>query len=254
MTAQMQPIQYLFFSGKGGVGKTSMACVHAVRKAAEGKKTLIVTTDPASNLADVFEQEIGHHITPISGIENLWAMEIDSDQATQEYIDRAMEPIRTVFPEQMVRVMEEQMSGPCTSEVAAFDRFTDFLDASATNQETFDLIIFDTAPTGHTIRLLELPAEWSQSIDAASAGSGQTCLGPAAAIQDAKHKYERALAAMRNSEQTEFVFVLHPEAISIKETQRAIHELSKLEIANFSLIVNSVIPTEVADNALFAAR
>ena len=245
---------YLFFSGKGGVGKTSMACTHAVRLAEEGKKTLIVTTDPASNLGDVFEQEIGHQITPILGLSNLWAMEIDSDKATQEYIDRAMEPLRAAFPPQIVQVMEEQMSGPCTAEVAAFDRFTDFLEVPTGDETVFDVVIFDTAPTGHTIRLLELPAEWSQSIDAASAGSGQTCLGPAAAIQDAKHKYERALAAMRESNQTTFIFVLHPEAISIKETRRAIDELSKLAIHNYRLIVNSIIPPEAVQNALFAAR
>jgi arsenite/tail-anchored protein-transporting ATPase len=246
--------QFIFFSGKGGVGKTSMACAHAVRYADEGKRTLIVTTDPASNLADVFEQEIGHQVTPIVDVPNLSAMEIDPDKATQEYIDRAMSPIRAAFPPQIVQVMEEQMSGPCTAEVAAFDRFTDFLDVPSDNGTTFDVVIFDTAPTGHTIRLLELPAEWSQSIDAASAGSGQTCLGPAAAIQDAKHKYERALAAMRQSEQTQFVFVLHPEAISIKETRRAIDELSKLEIHNYRLIVNGIIPPEGAQNPLFAAR
>ena len=246
--------KYIFFSGKGGVGKTSMACTQAVRLAEEGKKTLIVTTDPASNLADVFEQEIGHHVTPIQGLPNLWAMEIDADKATQEYIDRAMEPIRAAFPPQIVEVMEEQMSGPCTSEVAAFDRFTDFLEVPAGDEMAFDVVIFDTAPTGHTIRLLELPEEWSQSIDAASAGSGQTCLGPAAAIQDAKHKYERALAAMRQSDRTTFIFVLHPEAISIKETLRAISELKKLDIHNFSVIVNSIIPPEGAQNALFAAR
>lgn len=246
--------QYIFFSGKGGVGKTSMACTHAVRLAEEGKKTLIVTTDPASNLADIFEQEIGHQITPINGISNLWAMEIDSDKATQEYIDRAMEPIRAAFPPQIVQVMEEQMSGPCTSEVAAFDRFTDFLEVPTGDEAVFDVVIFDTAPTGHTIRLLELPAEWSESINAASAGSGQTCLGPAAAIQDAKHKYERALAAMRKSDQTTFTFVLHPEAISIKETRRAIGELSKLEIHNFRLIINSIIPLEGTQGTLFAAR
>jgi arsenite-transporting ATPase len=246
--------QFIFFSGKGGVGKTSMACAHAVRYADLGKRTLIVTTDPASNLADVFDQEIGHHVTPIAGVSNLSAMEIDPDKATQEYIDRAMAPIRAAFPTQIVQVMEEQMSGPCTAEVAAFDRFTDFLDVPENNGVTFDIVIFDTAPTGHTIRLLELPAEWSQSIDAASAGSGQTCLGPAAAIQDAKHKYERALSAMRQSEQTRFVFVLHPEAISIKETCRAIDELIKLDIENFGLIVNGIIPHEGIRNPLFAAR
>ncbi|MCL4559809.1 MAG: TRC40/GET3/ArsA family transport-energizing ATPase [Chloroflexi bacterium] len=246
--------EYIFFSGKGGVGKTSMACTQAVRLAEEGKKTLIVTTDLASNLADVFEQSIGHQITPIQGMPNLWAMEIDPDKATHEYIDRAMAPIRAAFPPQIVQVMEEQMSGPCTAEVAAFDRFTDFLEVPTGEETVFDVVIFDTAPTGHTIRLLELPAEWSQSIDAATAGSGQTCLGPAAAIQDAKHKYERALTAMRESDQTTFIFVLHPEAISIKETRRAIGELSKLGIQNFRLIINSIIPPEAAQNELFAAR
>ena len=246
--------EYLFFSGKGGVGKTSMACTHAVRFADEGKRTLIVTTDPAFNLADVFEQEIGHRITPITGVPNLFAMEIDPDQATQEYIDRAMAPLRAAFPVQMVEVMEEQMSGPCTAEVAAFDRFTDFLELPSHNGNAYEVVIFDTAPTGHTIRLLELPAEWSQSIDAASAGSGQTCIGPAAAIQEAKHKYERALAALRNPSHSTFVFVLHPEAISIRETQRAIGELRKLEIQNYRLIVNGIIPPEGAGNPLFAAR
>jgi arsenite-transporting ATPase len=246
--------QFIFFSGKGGVGKTSMACAHAVRYADEGKRTLIVTTDPASNLADVFEQEIGHRVTPIAAVPNLSAMEIDPDKATQEYIDHAMAPIRAAFPPQIVQVMEEQMSGPCTAEVAAFDRFTDFLDVPANDGMTFDIVIFDTAPTGHTIRLLELPAEWSQSIDTASAGTGQTCLGPAAAIQDAKHKYERALTAMRQSAQTNFVFVLHPEEISIKETRRAIDELIKLEIENFSLIINGIIPREARRNPLFSAR
>src|SRR5512136_1859736 len=246
--------QFVFFSGKGGVGKTSMACTHAVRYADEGQRTLIVTTDPASNLADVFEHEIGHQVTPISNVPNLFAMEIDPDKATQEYIDRAMAPIRPAFPPQIVEVMEEQMSGPCTAEVAAFDRFTDFLDVPANNGQNFDVVIFDTAPTGHTLRLLELPAEWSQSIDSASEGSGQTCIGPAAAIQDAKHKYERAMAIMRDPVQTTFIFVLHPEAIAIKETQRAVAELGKLGIHTHQLIVNGLIPREALGNPLFAAR
>jgi|WetSurMetagenome_2_1015567.scaffolds.fasta_scaffold31662_3 arsenite/tail-anchored protein-transporting ATPase len=246
--------QFIFFSGKGGVGKTSMACTQAVRYADEGQRTLIVTTDPASNLADVFEQPIGHQITPIEHVTNLWAMEIDPDRATEEYIDRAMAPIRAAFPLPMVQVMEEQMSGPCTAEVAAFDRFTDFLDVPSDKGQVFDIVIFDTAPTGHTLRLLELPAEWSQSIDSASEGSGQTCIGPAAAIQDAKHKYERAMTIMRDPTQTTFVFVLHPEAIAIKETQRAVTELGKLDIHTHQLIVNGLIPPEALGNPLFAAR
>jgi arsenite/tail-anchored protein-transporting ATPase len=246
--------QFIFFSGKGGVGKTSLACTQAVRYADEGQRTLIVTTDPASNLADVFEQSIGHQITPIEHVPNLWAMEIDPDRATEEYIDRAMAPIRAAFPLPMVQVMEEQMSGPCTAEVAAFDRFTDFLDVPTDHGQAYDIVIFDTAPTGHTLRLLELPAEWSQSIDAASEGSGQTCIGPAAAIQDAKHKYERAMAIMRDPKQTTFVFVLNAEAIAIKETQRATTELGKLDIHTHELIVNGLIPPEATSNPLFAAR
>jgi arsenite-transporting ATPase len=247
---------FLFFSGKGGVGKTSMACATAVRLADEGRPTLIVTTDPASNLADVFEQPIGHAITPIGGVPNLWAMEIDPDQATQEYIDQAMAPIRDAFPPQIVQVMEEQMSGPCTAEVAAFDRFVNFLDLPPATRDAparFDTVIFDTAPTGHTIRLLELPAEWSRSIDMAAAGSGQTCLGPAAAIRDAKHKYDRALATMRDSGQTTFIFVLQPEEISIKETTRAIAELGKLGIGTQRVLVNGLIPPDETD-PLFVER
>ncbi len=248
--------QFSFFSGKGGVGKTSMACAAAIRHADAGQRTLIITTDPAANLADVFEQRIGHHITPLTGIANLWAMEIDPDSATEEYKERALAPLRAAFPPQIVDVIDEQMSGPCTAEVAAFDRFTDFLvlDNESDRPVQFDVIVFDTAPTGHTIRLLELPAEWANTISAAEQGSGQTCIGPAAAIQSAKFKYERALAILRDPAQTRFTFVLHPEAIAIHETRRAIGELGKLDIHTHELIINGIIPPEATSNALFAAR
>lgn len=246
--------RFVFFSGKGGVGKTSMACTTAVRLADEGKATLIVTTDPASNLADVFEQPIGHKITPIASVSNLYAMEIDPDAATAEYKERALAPIRGMFPEEIVKVMEEQLSGPCTSEVASFDRFTDFLDRPEMDGLVFDTVIFDTAPTGHTIRLLELPAEWSRTIDAAAHGSGQTCIGPVAAIQEQKAKYDRALALLRDPSMTIFVFVLHPEATSIKETRRAITELGELGISAYQLIINGVIPPEEAAHPFFAER
>lgn len=243
------PTQFVFFSGKGGVGKTTMACTSAVRSADEGKHTLIVTTDPASNLADVFEQEIGHKITPIAGVPNLWAMEIDPDMATDEYKDRALAPMRALFPAEIVNVMAEQMNSPCTAEVAAFDRFTDFLDAP-----DFDVVIFDTAPTGHTLRLLELPAEWSHMIETASSTNAQTCMGPAAAIQDAKAKYDRALVAMRDASQTTFIFVLQPEGTPIKETQRATGELAKLGIHTHQIIINGILPSAEATNPFFAER
>jgi arsenite/tail-anchored protein-transporting ATPase len=251
--------QFLFFSGKGGVGKTTMACTTAVAEADAGTRVLIVTTDPASNLADVFEQPIGHAITPIAGVPNLWAMEIDPDTATAEYTDRTLAPIREIFPPEIVRVMEEQLAGPCTAEVAAFDRFADFLDPTApasppTGGSGFDLVIFDTAPTGHTVRLLELPEAWSKSISEAEAGAGQTCIGPAAAIAEAKVKYERALAALRDQSLTRFAFVLHPEATAIAETRRAGAELALLGIVTTELIVNGILPAEEASTPFFAAR
>ena len=251
--------QFLFFSGKGGVGKTTMACTTAVADADAGTRVLIVTTDPASNLADVFEQPIGHAITPIAGVPNLWAMEIDPDRATAEYTDRTLAPIREIFPPEIVRVMEEQLAGPCTAEVAAFDRFADFLDPTApaappAGGDAFDLVIFDTAPTGHTVRLLELPEAWSRSIAESAAGSGQTCIGPASAIADAKVKYERALAALRDQSLTRFAFVLHPEATAIAETRRAGAELARLGIVTTELIVNGILPAEEGSTPFFAAR
>lgn len=153
--------KFYFFSGKGGVGKTSMAAASAVYFASQGKKTFIITTDPASNLADVFEQEIGYKITPINGIMNLFAMELDPDMATLEYKERTLAPLRGLIPVESFMVLEEQLNSPCTVEVAAFcDRFTDFLQESE-----YDIVIFDTAPTGHTLHLLELPVEWSKQIE-----------------------------------------------------------------------------------------
>ena len=248
--------QFQFFSGKGGVGKTTSAAATAVAAADAGRPTLIVTTDPASNLGDVFEQEIGHRIVPVAGVANLWAMEIDPDAATAEYTDRTLAPIRELFPPEVVRVMEEQVASPCTAEVAAFDRFADFLgpEGSLGAPVPFDLIVFDTAPTGHTLRLLELPEAWSKSIAAAAEGSGQTCIGPAAAIDAARLKYERALAALRDRARTSFVFVLHPEATAVAETGRAIAELARLGIESTELIVNGVLPASEAVHPFFAER
>lgn len=241
---------FVLFSGKGGVGKTTMAAATAIAEARAGRRTLIVTTDPASNLADVFEQPIGHQITPVAGVEHLWAMEIDPDEAANEYRNRILRPMREAMPAEIVKVVEEQLRSPCTAEIAAFDRFVDFMDAGG----GFDVVIFDTAPTGHTLRLLALPVEWSRFIDLSAQGSGQTCLGPLGVIQAAKEKYDRAIALLRNPEATRFVFVLQPEALSIYETQRALAELEALGVAGVELIVNGVLPEEVCDTPLFQRR
>lgn len=241
--------KFIFFSGKGGVGKTSMACSTAVHHAMEGKKTLIVTTDPAANLSDVFEQEIGHKVTKIDGIDNLWAMEINPDAATKEYKENALAPMRDLFDEEMLKVAEEQLSGPCTEEMAAFDKFIDFME-----DDVYEVVVFDTAPTGHTIRLLELPVDWSKHIEESSKGSGQTCMGPVQLIQESKQKYDDAIAKLRDPAATDFIFVLQPEQTSLEETKRSSAELGEIGIKTTHLIVNGLIPAEEAVNPFFKQR
>ena len=230
--------RYLFFSGKGGVGKTTMAAATAMHFAQNGNKTLIISTDPASNLGDIFEKNIGHKLTNIA--DNLHAMEIDPDAATEEYKEKVLSPMREVLPEDIMKVMEEQFRSACTVEIAAFDRFTDFLVS-----DQFDVIVFDTAPTGHTIRLLELPIDWSKHIEKSAKSSGQTCIGPVSSIQDSKQKYDNAIKAMRNPELTRFHMVLKPEKTSLAEASRAYNELKNLGIKNFEIIINGIIPENV---------
>jgi len=241
--------KFIFFSGKGGVGKTSMACTTGVYYADMGKKTLIVTTDPAANLSDVFEQNVGHKITKIDEIKNLFAMEIDPDKATEEYKERSLEPMRGLFDEEMIKIAEEQLSGPCTEEMASFDKFIDFM-----GEDEFDIIIFDTAPTGHTIRLLELPVDWSKHIEESAKGSGQTCMGPVALIQESKQKYDAAIEKLRNPHKTDFIFVMQPEQTSLQETIRSSDELKELGINTTKIIINGFIPKEEAINHFFKSR
>lgn len=242
--------KFIFFSGKGGVGKTSMASATAVYNADKGLRTLIVTTDPASNLSDVFEQEIGHKITKIRNMENLYAMEIDPDKSTEEYKERLLAPMRELFfDEDMIKIADEQLSGPCTAEMASFDKFIDFM-----GEEDYEVIIFDTAPTGHTIRLLELPIDWSKHIEEASKGSGQTCMGPVSMIQESKGKFDRAIEKLRDKSQTEFIFVMQPEATSLDETLRSSKELEELQIPTSKIIINGFIPKEEAKNCFFQSR
>lgn len=246
---------YHFFSGKGGVGKTTMACATALQFAKEGRKTLIITTDPASNLSDVFETEIGHSIRRLPGSENLWGMEIDPDEATKEYRERILAPMRATMPESVLNVMEEQFNSPCTTEIASFDRFVDFMTEEEFGEGLkFDHIIFDTAPTGHTIRLLELPVDWSKHIEESAQGSGQTCIGPVASIQENKKKYDKAISLMADPDRTRFTFVLLAEGTSLYETRRAHQELSAIGVANADFIVNGLLPEEVCDHEFFRSR
>ena len=245
--------KYIFFSGKGGVGKTTMACATAVHYALSGKKTLIVTTDPASNLADVFEQDIGHRVTPIDlGAycnTPLHAMEIDPDEATREYKENIIGPFREIMPEDVIASIEENLSGACTTEMASFDRFIDFM---GTNE--YDVVVFDTAPTGHTIRLLELPVDWSKHIEESAEGSGQTCLGPVQSIQGSKEKYDRAISILRDPAETNFIFVMRPEELSLYETVRASRELGSIGIGTGEIIINGIYPEEACEVDFFRKK
>lgn len=249
-----QQSQYLFFSGKGGVGKTTMACATAAHYAAQGLNTLIITTDPASNLADVFETEIGHKITPL-GMPHLWGMEIDPDKATEEYRERILGPMRAVMPADIIKVLEEQFHSPCTTEIASFDRFVDFMVAEQTDGGTvYDVVIFDTAPTGHTIRLLELPVDWSKHIEESAKGSGNTCIGPVASIQEHKQKYDEATRLLGDSARTTFTFVLQPDSTAIYETRRSAEELREIGVKSIELIVNGILPPDVCEHPFFTER
>src|SRR3990172_1492986 len=188
-----QPTRNLFFTGKGGVGKTSLACGTAVRLADAGKRVLLVSTDPASNLDEVLETQVGHEPTPIPTVPNLFAMNLDPEVFAAEYRERMVAPYRSLLPAAAVASMEEQFSGSCTLEIAAFDEFSRLLgDASSTAE--FDHVIFDTAPTGHTLRLLTLPSAWSGFMETNTTGT--SCLGPLAGLQAQQTLYQETVRAL----------------------------------------------------------
>ena len=237
--------RFIFFSGKGGVGKSTMSCATAVWNAKQGRKTLLVTTDPAPNLSDIFEQEIGHKVTAINSINNLFAIEINPDAASDEYRERIIEPMRALMDEKTIAVIKEQMNSPCVEEVAAFDKFIEFMD-----DPKYDVVVFDTAPTGHTIRLLELPSGWSSEISK----GGATCVGPSASLQQSKAKYDKAISYLQDTHRTTFVFVMKPEQLSLNETLRSVTELSKLNIPTSMVFVNGCLPDEAVTDSFFNNR
>lgn len=251
MTVLEQPTRLLFFTGKGGVGKTSLACATAVALADQGKKVLLVSTDPASNLGQVFGLTIGDHDpTAIAGVPGLYTLNINPEAAAQAYRDRIVGPVRGVLPDETVDGMEEQLSGACTTEIAAFDEFTGLLtDGVVTGN--FDHVIFDTAPTGHTIRLLQLPTAWSNFLDTNE--SGASCLGPLSGLEKQRQQYAHAVAQLSNSDMTTVILVSRPQRASLAEADRTSHELATLGIANQQLVINGIMPDNGSDDPLAQA-
>lgn len=244
------PTSNLFFTGKGGVGKTSMACATAVQLADRGLRVLLVSTDPASNLDEVLGMRLRKDPTPIKSIPNLFAMNIDPEEAAQEYRERMVGPYRGVLPDAAVRSMEEQFSGSCTLEIAAFDEFSRLLgDSSAT--KGFDHVIFDTAPTGHTLRLLTLPSAWSGFMETNTTGT--SCLGPLAGLQAQQLVYKQTVEALSDSQATTLVLVTRPEPSAFREAARTSVELQNLGIRNQHLLINGVFASNTTSDEIALA-
>src|SRR5574337_647182 len=242
--------RYLFFTGKGGVGKTSLSCATGLARAEAGKSVLIVSTDPASNLDEVLGVPLGQAPTAIPGAAGLCALNIDPEAAAQAYRERMVGPYRGILPAAAIRSMEEQFSGACTVEIAAFDEFSKLLGEPAATAE-FDHVIFDTAPTGHTLRLLTLPSAWNEFI--ASSTGGASCLGPLAGLEKQKALYAATVARLADPAETAVILVSRPEAASLREAERTRGELAELGVRNLQLAINGVFATERQDDAIAVA-
>ena len=233
----------MFFTGKGGVGKTSLACASAVALADAGRRVLLTSTDPASNVGQVFGQSVGTVVTAIEAVPGLSAVEIDPVQAAQTYRDRVLGPVRGLLPQEVIDGIEEQLSGGCTTEIAAFDEFTSLLTDEALLAE-FDHVIFDTAPTGHTIRMLQLPAAWTGFID--STDGAVSSVGPLAGLAQNRDKYAGAVAALADPARTRLVLVSRPQPAALSEAARTSGELKALGVSEQHLIINGVLPAQEA--------
>ncbi len=230
--------KYLFFTGKGGVGKTSAACATAVALADSGKKVLLISTDPASNLQDVFHTELNNKGITIEEVPNLVVANLDPIEAAAEYRESVISPYRGLLPEAVLQNMEEQLSGSCTIEIASFNEFSKFITDNKV-QEDYDFIIFDTAPTGHTLRMLQLPSAWSNFISESTHGA--SCLGQLSGLEDKKEVYRNAVDTLANAKLTTLVLVSRPEESPLKEAERASLELADLGVKNQILIINGII-------------
>ncbi|HML31988.1 arsenical pump-driving ATPase [Sporomusa sphaeroides] len=230
--------KYLFFTGKGGVGKTSTACAVAVNLADNGKKVLLISTDPASNLQDVFNTKLDGKGVPIDGVPGLVVANLNPEEAAREYRESVIGPYKGKLPESVIANMEEQLSGSCTVEIAAFDQFSNFI-TDKTTENQYDYIIFDTAPTGHTLRMLQLPSAWSNFISESTHGA--SCLGQLAGLEDKKSMYKDAVANLADKDKTTLILVSRPEETPLLEAERSSLELSELGINNQLLIINGVL-------------
>jgi arsenite-transporting ATPase len=237
--------RFLFFTGKGGVGKTSLSCATALKLADAGKRVLLVSTDPASNLDEVLEAKLTNQPTPITGAPGLAAMNINPVDAAAAYRERMIGPMRGLLPESALRSMEEQLSGSCTVEIAAFDEFSGLIGDPAAAKD-YDHVIFDTAPTGHTLRLMSLAKAWDQFLDRNT--SGTSCLGPLAGLEKQRSIYEATVDTLADASATTLVLVSRPQLSALREAERTAGELRALGVGNQTLVINGSFETKCPDD------
>jgi arsenite-transporting ATPase len=245
------PTRFLFFTGKGGVGKTSLACASAIALADGGRRVLLVSTDPASNLDEVLGVNLTSTPTAIASVPRLAALNIDPAAAAMAYREKLVGPYRGKLPDAILRGMEEQLSGACTMEIAAFDEFSRLLGQPEATTD-FDHVIFDTAPTGHTLRLLSLPGAWTGFLD--SSTTGNSCLGPLSGLEKQRVVYENAVASLADGERTTLVLVSRAQRAALAEAERTSDELAAIGVRNQRLILNGLFEAAEADPVALALQ
>jgi arsenite-transporting ATPase len=241
--------RFVFFTGKGGVGKTSLSCALAVALADVGKRVLLVSTDPASNLSQVLDSPIGSEPGDVAGVDGLTAMNVDPQAAALEYRREMVDPYRGVLPDEVVAGMEEQLSGACAVEIAAFEAFAKLV-AEPGRTEGYDHVVLDTAPTGHTLRLLQLPAAWDTFLDNNERGS--SCLGPLAGLKSRQALYSATVDSLKDPQATTIVLVSRPRTGALTEAGRTYSELLALGISSQRLVVNGVLQCDGSDDPVAA--
>jgi arsenite-transporting ATPase len=238
-----KPTRYMFFTGKGGVGKTSLSCAVALALAETGRSVLLVSTDPASNLDEMLGTPLSSEPTAISGAPHLWSMNIDPEAAAEAYRQRVLAQMSPQTPDGDLALVREQLSGACTTEIAAFDEFVGLL---GTESLQYDHVIFDTAPTGHTLRLLSLPKAWTGFLEHNDRGA--SCLGPHSGLKMQEERFKAALKALGDDSLTTFVLVTRPDAGAVAEAARTANELRALGLANQRLVINGVFTASDPDD------
>ncbi|GIN86026.1 arsenical pump-driving ATPase [Heyndrickxia sporothermodurans] len=242
--------KFIFLTGKGGVGKTSTASATSVALAEQGNKVLLVSTDPASNLQDVFGIELDSIPRVVPNVENLYVSNIDPEESARKYQESVVEPYRGKFPEEVIASMEEQLSGACAVEIAAFDEFTNFLSNKEIVKQ-YDHIIFDTAPTGHTLRLLNLPSAWNGFLEENTHGA--SCLGPLSGLSNKKILYSSSVSTLSDPSKTTLLLITRPESSALLEADRASKELEEIGITNQVLIINGLLQNYNKDDEVSQA-